>query len=458
MKYTYEKVNGNTGVFHFVIDSDEMNDARNQAYLKERARIRVPGYRNGKAPRFMMERLYGDLFFEGAAQIVMDRSFQQALDESNVEPLAQAKLSKSSAEDDGTFTFDVEFPVEPDVELGEYMNLEVNVPKKEALDEKDVDRAVEAELRKHMRVEQVTDRPVQFGDIVTMDYVGSIDGVPFEGGSANNADLEIGSGRFIPGFEDGLIGMVVDEEKDINVTFPEKYGKEELNGKEAVFHIKLHGIRKEELPRLDDELVSDISEFSTVDEYRADIQKKLQDRLDANDKANRKEAVFHQAMLNAKVNLPQVMIDNQANAVENDYRQQLYGAGMTLESFVQANGLTMEQFRQAQVYPAAANQAKKSLVQKAIIAKENPEITDEDLKDTVERMKADYGTSEDNLRKYFGDDFDSLVRQQTLLDKIIDKMVETATFHEEDMTDSLASVRDEQDSDETEDTETKSEE
>ena len=454
MNYTFEK-QGSKGILHCQFDAETVEQAKSEAYKKDKKKIRIPGYRPGKAPRFMIERIYGsDIFLQSALQDLGDKVIGEAIEAGEYTPLEAPNITKVDTQDDNSIVMDITATVVPDVELGEYKNLEIDIPKHQTVDEKEVDHAVEAELRKHTRTETITDRPAQLGDIVDMDYAGTIDGVAFEGGTGSTK-LEIGSGRFIPGFEDGLVGMSVDEEKDISVTFPENYGKEELNGKPAVFHVNVHGITREEIPELTDEFISDISEFSTVDEFRKDMADKLQKQMDDELENYKLNAVISKAMQNAKVDIPEVMIAREADNVKDEYERELRGMGMTLENFVKANGMTMENFTQAQILPVAHSNVLADMVMQAIIKKENVELTEDEVKEGREAQMKRFGLKEETLSDDLKARLDEIVQEEGKKQKAGRLMMESAVFHEVDMS---ASAKDEAEETEESEEENKSEE
>ena len=257
MSYTYEKIDGNKGVLHFVVPKEEVNAAEVKIYFNEQKKYPVPGFRRGKTPRQVIERYYGPVFRERAINEIVQSSFTEAMKTGDYDPLTQAHCTSDKFAEDGSLVFDIEFEVVPDIELGQYTGLTVDVYQ-ETLKEEDVDVRIERERQRHTTFEPVTDRPIMIGDRIHLDYAGTVEGESFEGGSDENAVLEVGSGRMIKGFEEGLVGMVVDEEKDLHLTFPTPYHSKELEGKDVVFHVKIRDITKPNVPELNDDFVSDI--------------------------------------------------------------------------------------------------------------------------------------------------------------------------------------------------------
>ena len=281
MSHTYEKLSGNKAKFTFTIPAEQFDEAMQKAFLKTRNKINVPGFRKGKAPRKMIESLYGEaVFYDDAFEIIFPDAYEAAIKEFDLKPVDRPDVDVQEIGSGKELKFTVEVYVRPDVTLGQYEGLTVAVAKTEVTEEQ-INERIEADRQKAARTIDVEDRPVQDGDTVNLDYAGTVDGVAFEGGTAEGQTLKIGSNQFIPGFEAQMVGMNIGEERDLQVKFPDEYHAEELKGKDAVFHVKVNGIQMTELPELDDEFAKDVSEFDTMDEYRADIKAKIQKRHEA---------------------------------------------------------------------------------------------------------------------------------------------------------------------------------
>ncbi|MBR1685234.1 MAG: trigger factor [Clostridia bacterium] len=428
MSYTYQRLNATTGRMSFVVDAETMHDAAQKAFLRERKKIRIPGFRPGKAPRSVIERMYGEnLFLQYAMDDVVEESFTSAIVDFNEDRyIGQPKVANAKLNDDDSFTFDVDFAIVPDVELGDYQHLDVEL-EEEVYDEKNVEAAIAQDLKNHKRTEEITDRAAQMDDIASIDYAGSVDGVPFEGGTANGYDLVLGSGSFIPGFEEQVVGMTIGEEKDIDVTFPENYAPQ-LAGKAAVFHIKLNSLHTEEIPELTDDYVADTTEFSTVAEYRADQEAKEHKRIEvANDNA-RKDAVFAKVVENANVQVPDALVDVYTEQITQNYSAQLKRSGMTLDEYVKMTGMDKQRFIQLYLRPEGQAQAVSELVISALIKKEDPEVTEEMLDARFEEMAEAYNTPAQTLKDNFANQIDQ-IKHDIKVDVILDKLIANATFH-----------------------------
>ena len=426
MSYTFEKTNSYTGVLHFEIPAETIEEEARKAYYADRAKYPIPGFRRGKAPRKVIEQYFGQVFTDKAIDELMNSSFKQALDEGAPNPVTQPAAKNLNIGEDGKATFDIEYQVLPDVELGDYMGLTVEV-NEETLTDDAVENAIQREITRNTRYVPVTDRPIKMDDRVRFDYAGTIDGVAFEGGSQENATLDIGSGKFIPGFEEGLVGLSVDEEKDLELTFPEQY-KKELAGKPVVFHVKIHEISQPEVPELNDEFVADISEFSTVDEYRADIRKKLQADIDTRNEEARMDAVTGAAIENAKVEISPELLNGEVENMLQDYDMNLRRQGMSLDDYMKATGMNRQTFIDLQVKPAARMQLTSRLVLDAIVEKEQVECTDEMYEEQLEKAAKSYGMTADALKKALNGTNNESIRHDAKITAVVKKMVESAAF------------------------------
>ncbi|MBQ5437815.1 MAG: trigger factor, partial [Firmicutes bacterium] len=374
-----EKISGNQVKISFEVPAAEFDSAIQKAYLKLRGRINVPGFRKGKAPRKLIERMYGDgVFYEEALDIIFPDVYTEAVKGEDLNVVDQAQMDQVEQMAAGQdLKFSVKVYVSPDVEIGEYKGLKAVKYVRKVTDE-DVDQAISQDAERATTRMEVTDRALKSGDVAKLDYAGTVDGVAFEGGTAKDQSLEIGSGSFIPGFEDQMIGMAIGEEKDLHVTFPEQYHAEELAGKEAVFHVKLMGIEEKVRPEMDDEFAKDVSEYQTFEEYKAAKRASLEETAEKNADGELEQQLIQQAVDASDCDIPDAMIESRLDSMMRQYEMRLAYQGMRLNDFLKYTGQTEEQMRD--MYRSEAhNQVKSSLVLKAIADKENVQVTDEDV-------------------------------------------------------------------------------
>ncbi len=422
-----ETIKTNTVQLEFSVSAADFDAALDRAFAKEAHRFQIPGFRKGKAPRAMVERYYGEtVLYERAIDDVFPEAYSQVVREQDVDPVSQPSLDIGENIGRGKgCDFIVTVTVRPEVKLGQYKGLEA-AKTTIRITEKEIQAELDKVADKNARIINIDDRAVQSGDIVTIDYRGLLDGVAFEGGTAEGQDLTIGSGTFIPGFEDQIIGHSIDDEFSIDVTFPENYGKEDLAGKAVVFEIKLHAIKVRELPKIDDEFASDVSEFDTLDEYKADIKKNL--RKAAEDKARQEleTALIEKAVENAEMEIPEVMYHNQAHAMLEDMDMRLRYQGMSLEQYMQYTGSSFEQLEQMYM-PQAKKLVASSLVINQIIKEENIQVTDEEIQADIDKKAEEYG-NKDEFLKYVNDDVRKEVADRLKAKKAVDLLVDSATF------------------------------
>ena len=424
---TMEKLEGSKVKLTIEIGAEAFEDAVQQAYLKTRKNYNVPGFRKGHAPRKVLENTYGWLvFFDDAFDIVYPDAYQAAVEESGITPVDRPEISILSIEKGEPVVFTAEVPVKPEVTLGAYKGIEVEKQEYNVTDEM-VELEIHKEQEKIASTVEVTDRPVQNGDKVNLDYSGSVDGVKFDGGTAEGQELTIGSGMFIPGFEEQMVGMNVGEEKDLNVTFPEQYHSEELAGKEAVFHVKVNAIEETVLPEADDEFAKDVSEFDTIEELRADKRKKLIEAEELRAKTIRENILVEKACENATVEIPEAMIERQMEYITNDIRYRLSMQGISLEDYCKYTGTTMEDMR-AEMRPDAEKRVKSQLILEAIGKAENIEATPEEIEEKLNEYCAQFGDKADAFKEGLTDEDKLYFADQIVLDKtiavLVDNMVE----------------------------------
>ena len=397
MSTTVEKIASNKVKLSFDIDSAKFDEAMGKAYLKVRNQVTIPGFRKGKAPRKMIENMYGEgVFYDEAFELIFDEVYGPAVDENKIEVVDRPEIAIQEIGAGKNLKFTCEVFVKPDVTLGEYKGVSV---KKETtvVSDVEVDARIEEERNKQAAEIQVEDRAVAEGDTVNLDYAGTVDGVAFAGGTAKDQTLKIGSGSFIPGFEEQMIGMNIGEEKDLQVTFPEKYHAEELAGKAAVFHVKVNAITETQLPALDDDFAKDISEFDTLEEYKADIRAKLEAQAAEKDNNNFTNAVIEKVLENATVEIPEAMIERQIDSMMRDFEYRLMGNGLKLDDFLKYTGSDMKAFREN--YRGQAEKSVKAhLVLEAIEKAEAIDATQEQIDKQLEAFAAQTGKTVEEFK------------------------------------------------------------
>ncbi|MGN0773330.1 MAG: trigger factor [Candidatus Ventricola sp.] len=397
MSTTVEKIASNKVKLSFDVDSAKFDEAMGKAYLKVRNQVTIPGFRKGKAPRKMIENMYGEgVFYDEAFELIFDEVYGPAVDENKIEVVDRPEIEIQEIGAGKNLKFTCEVFVKPDVTLGEYKGVSV---KKETtvVTDVEVDARVEEERNKQATEVEIEDRPVADGDTVNLDYAGTVDGVAFAGGTAQDQTLKIGSGSFIPGFEEQMIGMSIGEEKDLEVTFPEQYHAEELAGKAAVFHVKVNAITETQLPALDDDFAKDISEFDTLDEYKADIRAKLEAQAAEKDNNNFTNAVIEKVLENATVEIPEAMIERQIDSMMRDFEYRLMGNGLKLDDFLKYTGSDMKAFRE-NYRGQAIKSVKAHLVLEAIEKAEAIDATQEQIDKQLEAFAAQTGKTVEEFK------------------------------------------------------------
>ncbi len=429
MSHSYEKVSSNKAKLTFTIPAEQFDEALQKAFLKMRGRINVPGFRRGKAPRKMIETLYGEsVFYDDAVDALFPDAYRDAVKEYDLKPVDQPEVQIDEIGAGKDLQFHLEVFVRPDVTLGDYMGLEVEARLQHLTDEM-VDARIEQEREKVSRMVEVEDRPVQEGDTVNLDYAGTVDGVAFDGGTAQGQTLKIGSNQFIPGFEEQMVGMNLGEEKDLNVTFPEQYHAEELAGKAAVFHVKVNGIQVLEKPELDDDFAADVSEYNTFAEYKEHLKAELQEQIEKSNQNAIENAVVAKAVENAQMDVPAAMIEDQLDYTIRDMEMNMKYQGLRMEDFLKYTGQTMEQLR-AGYRPQAEQQVRTELVMEAI-RKENPsEVTDEEIEEEIRRQAESMGRDAEDLKKTLTDAQRDYLKDNVEIRKVLEKMRESAKVTE----------------------------
>lgn len=434
MSLQVEKLEKNMAKLTIEASAEEFEVAVEKVYQKAKKNISLPGFRKGKAPRKMIEKMYGSgIFYEDAANELIPNAYSKALEECEEEIVSQPKIDIVQIETGKPFIFTAEVALKPEVTLGEYKGVEVEKVPVEVND-LEVQAEVDKERENNSRTIDVDDRPVQKGDMVKLDFDGSVDGVPFEGGKAENYDLTIGSGSFIPGFEDQLVGAKLEEEVDVNVTFPEDYHAKDLAGKAAVFKCTVHQIKVKEIPEADDEFAKDVSEFDTLDEYKADIRKKLMEKKEKEAKSAKEAAVVAKIVENATMEIPDAMIDTQVRNMADDFTRRIQSQGLTVEQYFQFTGTTAEKMLE-QMRPEALKRIQNSLVLEAVAKAENIEVSDEKVDEEIKKMADAYKMEFDKVKEMMGEYEVAQMRDdlaiQAAVDLVRDAAVEVEAKAEE---------------------------
>ncbi len=425
MSVQVEKLEKNMAKLTIEVPAEEFEAAIEKAYQKAKGKISIPGFRKGKAPRKMIEKMYGaGVFYEDAANLVIPAAYGKAADECGEEIVSRPMVDIVQIEAGKPFIFTAEVALKPEVTLGEYKGVEVEKKEIEVTEE-EIQAAVDKERDNNSRTIDVDDRPVQKGDMIKLDFDGSVDGVPFEGGKSENYPLTIGSGSFIPGFEDQLIGAKIGEELDVNVTFPEDYHAEELKGKAAVFKCRVNEIKVKELPEADDEFAQDVSEFDTLAEYKDDIRKKLTERKEADARREKENAVVAKIVENAAMEIPDAMIDEQVRRMADDFTRRIESQGITVEQYMQFTGMDTDKLLE-QMRPEAVKRIQNSLVLEAVAKAENIQISDEKLDEEIAKMAENYKMEADKLKELMGDYEKDQMRNDLAIQAAVELVTEAA--------------------------------
>ena len=402
MSLQVEKLEKNMAKLTIEASAEDFEKAIQKVYLKARGRINIPGFRKGKAPRKLIEKMYGTgVFYEDAANDLIPTAYAEALKDCDLEIVSRPEINVTQIESGKPFIFTAEVAVKPEVTLGEYKGVEVEKSDVEVTDE-DINKEVDKERENNSRTIDVDNRAVESGDIIKLDFDGSVDGVPFAGGKAENYTLTIGSGSFIPGFEDQLIGTKIGEDKDVTVTFPEDYHEKSLAGKEAVFKCKVNAITVKELPDADDEFASEVSEFETLAEYKEDIKKKLTEKKEKEARAKKEAQAVEKAVENATMEIPDAMIDTQVQSMMEDFARRMQSQGLSLEQYFQFTGMDAKKMHD-QMKPEALKRIQNSLVLEAVAKAENIEISDEKVDEEIAKMAEAYKMEVEKLKGIIGD-------------------------------------------------------
>ncbi len=429
MSHTYEKLSGNKAKLTFTIPAEQFDEAMQKAFLKLRGRINVPGFRKGKAPRRMIETLYGEsIFYDDAFEIIFPDAYRAAVDEYDLKPVDQPQIDLDEIGAGKDLKFHLEVFVRPDVTLGDYKGLEVEAELQKLTDEM-VDARIEEDRKKASRTIDVDDRAVQEGDTVNLDYAGTVDGVAFAGGTAQGQTLTIGSHQFIPGFEEQMVGMQIGEEKDLNVKFPDEYHAEELKGKDAVFHVKVNSIQATEVPELDDDFAADISDFDTFKEYKENIVKELTERVEKNNDVATENALVEKAAENAEIDIPEAMIEDQAEYMVREMGMRMSYQGLRMEDYLKYTGQTMDDLKRM-YKPEAEKRVRIELVIDAIRKAEKIEPTEEDVDKAIEEQAKQIGQEVETFRKNLTEEQKNYLKDNAAIRLVLDLLKKDAKVTE----------------------------
>ena len=415
------KTDNNTYEVEFTASADLLKAEKKRVYLKEGRKYNVPGFRKGKAPMNVIERMYGPVFTQDAVEIIYQKAVDEAIAEFDEEVVDANSAEVVSME--GDVVFKARFIVKPEVTIEGYKGLTVEKAEAVVTDE-DVEHELGHVQQRNSRSINVDDRPAQMGDSVVFDYEGFCDGVPFEGGKAEKYALKLGSNQFIPGFEEGMVGHEIGEEFDVNVTFPEEYHAEELAGKPAVFKVKIHEIKMTELPELNDEFAKDVSEFDTLDEYKEDLRKDLLKKAEDKVKDDADNKLIDQLIDLVEADIPEVMYDNKVTENINDFSYNLQMQGMNIETYLNYTGMDMEALR-GQFRDKAIHQVKLRLALEKIAEQENIEVSDEDIDKAYDDLAKNYGVELDKVRQIVPVDG---LKKDVAVEKAVDVVRDSANY------------------------------
>jgi trigger factor len=425
MSVQVEKLEKNMAKLTIEVAPEELEKAIEGAYQKNKGKISIPGFRKGKVPRQMIERMYGkEVFYEDAVNALIPEAYEKAVDECEEEIVSSPKIEVEQVEAGKPFIFTAEVALKPEVKLGKYKGVKVEKADTEVTDE-EVDKEIDKERESNARNIDVTDRAVKDGDIVTLDFEGFVDGTAFEGGKGENYPLTIGSGTFIPGFEEQLVGAEIGKETEVNVTFPEDYQAEDLKGKAAVFKCTVKEIKEKELPTLDDEFASEVSEFETLAEYKADIRGRLEERKAKAAREAKEAAVIEEIIKDSDMEIPEAMIETQQRQMIDEFAQRIQMQGLTLEQYFQFTGASYDQMIE-QVKPQAEKRIQSRLVLEAVAAAEKIEATEEDYEEELKSMAEAYQMEVDKVKELLPEKSVQQIKEDIAVKKAAEFVVDNA--------------------------------
>ena len=425
MSLQVEKLEKNMAKLTIEVPAEEFDAAIKNAYNKNKNKFSIPGFRKGKAPLAMLEKMYGaGIFYEDAANEVIDASYPKAAEESKEEIVSTPEIKVTQIEKGKAFIYEATVALKPEVTLGEYKGVEVKKAEAVVTDE-DVENELTAARKKNGRLIDVEDGAIEDGDNTIIDFTGYIDDKTFDGGAGTDYPLVIGSHSFIEGFEDQLIGKKKGETCDVNVTFPAEYHADELAGKPAKFVVTIKEVKRNELPELNDEFASEVSDFDTLDEYKADIRKKLQEKKEQDAKVENENNVIEKVIENAQMELPQPMVDTQAREMVENYARRLQSQGLNINDYMKYTGMTPEKLME-QMRPEAEKRIKTRLVLEKVVEVENVEVSDEKLDEQINEIAASYKLEGAKLKEMMGEREKDQIREDLKVQAAIDLLVEQA--------------------------------
>ncbi len=424
MSLQVENLEHNMAKLTIEVAAEEVEKALQNAYMKQKKQISLPGFRKGKVPRQMVEKMYGpSVFYNDAVDALLPEAYGKAYDECELEIASRPAIEIVQIEKGKPFIFTAEVAVKPEVTLGQYKGLEVEKVSTRVT-QKEVDAKIQEEAEKNARTISV-ERPVEDGDQVVLDFEGFVDGVAFEGGKGENYPLTIGSHSFIPGFEEALVGAELEKEVDVNVTFPEDYQAEELKGKPAVFKCTIHEIKAKELPEIDDEFAAEVSMFDTLEEYKADVKAQIKEEKAKEGKAKQEDAVVKQAVENAEFDIPDAMVTDQVENNYNNFLQQIQQNGLSVDQYFQFTG-SSEKILKTQMRPDAEARIENRLVLDAIVKAENIEVSEDKLDEEIKKMAEMYGMEAEKVKELLGEAEKEQMKKDLALQAAVDFLVENA--------------------------------
>ena len=425
MSVQVEKLEKSMAKLTITVEAAKFDAAVDSAYQKNKGKIALPGFRKGKAPRAMIEKMYGTgVFYEDAANELIPEAYETAAKESELEIVAQPEIEVTQMEKGTDFIFTATVAIKPEVTLGDYKGIEVEKKEAEVSEEEitaEIDKAREA----NSRLITIEDRATEDGDTVIIDFDGYVDGKQFEGGYAEDYTLVLGSHSFIDNFEDQLVGKNLGEDVEVNVTFPEEYHVDELKGKPALFKVKIKEIQKKELPELDDDFAQDVSDFDTLDEYKADVEKKILENEENQIKREQEDQIIEKIIENAQMEIPQQMITAQTRQMTQEFAQRLQSQGLSLEQYMQFTGLTPQKMME-DLEPQALKRIQSRLVLEAVVVAENIEASDEEIDKELENMASMYQMEIDKLKELIGDDEKKQIGMDLAVQKAVEFVVKEA--------------------------------
>ena len=428
MTATWEKKEGNEGVLTVTVPAEKVNKALDQAFKKVVKQINVPGFRKGKVPRPIFEQRFGvEALYQDAVDILLPEAYGEAIEETEINPVAQPEVNVTQIEKGKDFIFEATVTVEPEVKLGDYKGLEIEKQETDLSDE-ELQESIDHSLSHLAEMVVKEDGAVENGDTVNIDFSGSVDGEEFDGGQAEGYDLEIGSGSFIPGFEEQIEGMKTGDEKDVVVTFPEEYHAEELAGKEATFKTKVNEIKFKDVPALNDEIANELdSDAENVDEYKENLRKRLSEQKATEAENTEKEEAINKATENASIDIPEAMINTELDRMIQEFGQRIQQQGLDLQTYYQISGQNEEQLRD-QMKDDAEQRVKTNLTLTAIADEENIEVSDEDIDKELEKMSEQFNISVEDIKSTLGNT--DIVKNDVRIQKVIDLLRDNAKYVE----------------------------